>query len=425
MRHILHCDANNFFASVAQISDPSLANKAVAVSGNPFERTGIILAKNELAKSYGVKTGEVIWSAQNKCPNLVLVPPKYDDYVKYSKLLFKIYSQYTPYVQSFGIDECWLDVTSTQKIFKGPLNIAKEILKRTKNELGLTVSIGVSFSKIFSKLGSDYKKPNAITEINKNNYKNVVWPLDVSRLLMIGPKINKKLNSLSINTIGNLACADKNLLKRYFGINGIKLINFANGIDEDPRVQQYNHEHIPKSLGHSTTLRYDISSYDEILSVIYALSQMLSYRLNNYNLIAGGVSVSIKYSNFETLNKQKKINTSLNNADAIAKTSFNILKEIHHINERKRIRSLGISLYNLQNSNIKKQMTLFDFNQTEDENSSRKKIDNVLQEVRSKYGYNSINYAITNKHKKLCSKLIPTDFISFAKISLKDDAIKF
>ncbi len=212
MRKILHCDANNFYASIECMLDPTLKDKYVAVSGNPDKRHGIILAKNQKAKECGVKTGDVIWEAKRKCPNLVLVPPQFDKYVYYSNKIFDIYCQYTDRVEPFGIDECWLDVTGSMRLFKSATAIADELRERIKKEIGITISVGVSFNKIFAKLGSDMKKPDATTLISPDNFKSKVWPLDVSDLLMIGRKTEAKLKGLGINTIGDLANTNVDVL---------------------------------------------------------------------------------------------------------------------------------------------------------------------------------------------------------------------
>lgn len=248
MRRILHCDANNFYASVECMLDESLRDKYVAVSGNPDKRHGIILAKNQKAKAMGVKTGETIWEAKKKCPELVLVPPQFDEYVKISNRIFDIYCQYTDRVEPFGIDECWLDVTHSTKLFKSAENIAEELRQRIKSEIGITISVGVSFNKIFAKLGSDMKKPDAVTIIDEDNYKQKVWPLDVGDLLMIGRHTQEKLRKIGINTIGDLANAPLKILTDKFGILGEKMRQNANGENDEP-VRFYYERPVPKSIG--------------------------------------------------------------------------------------------------------------------------------------------------------------------------------
>lgn len=235
-RAILHSDMNSFYASVEMMLNPELRGKAVAVCGNTEDRHGIVLAKSELAKKAGVKTGMVNWEARRVCPNLITVPPQYDQYLKYSKLAHQIYYRYTDLVEPFGMDECWLDVTASSTMGT-PMEIAEQIRTATREELGLTVSIGVSFNKIFAKLGSDMKKPDAITEITLENFKEKVWPLPASDLIYVGRATEAKLAGYGIHTVGQLAAVNPETLKSWFGINGIKLWHFANGTDSS-RVMQ-------------------------------------------------------------------------------------------------------------------------------------------------------------------------------------------
>ena len=255
-RAILHSDMNSFYASVEMMLDPKLRGKAVAVCGSTENRHGIVLAKSELAKRAGVKTGMVNWEAKQRCKDLILVPPQYDQYLKYSKLAHEIYYRYTDLVEPFGMDECWLDVTGCE-IYGKPLEIAEEIRQSVKEELGLTVSIGVSFNKIFAKLGSDLKKPDAITVITKQNFKENIWPLAASELLYVGSATTKKLASYGIKTIGDLAATEPSTLKYMFGINGLKLWRYANGTDES-RVMQKDFVSPVKSIGHGITCTADL-----------------------------------------------------------------------------------------------------------------------------------------------------------------------
>ena len=237
-RTILHSDLNSFYASVEAMLNPKLRGKAVAVCGSTENRHGIVLAKSELAKRAGVKTGMVNWEATQCCPNLIMVQPHYDQYVKYSKLTRAIYDQYTDQIEPFGMDECWLDVTGSRCHGDG-LAIAEAIRTSVYEQLGLTVSIGVSFTKIFAKLGSDMKKPDAITCITPESYRTQVWPLPASDLLYVGRATTEKLRRRGIETIGGIAQCDKMLLKSWFGVNGIKLWEFANGVDNS-RVRPFD-----------------------------------------------------------------------------------------------------------------------------------------------------------------------------------------
>lgn len=230
-RGILHIDMNNFYASVECLYRPELKNVPMAVAGDPTKRHGIILAKNQLAKIKGVQTAQAIWQAQRLCKDLVLVPPHYDRYKKFSALAMKIYSEYSDQVESFGLDECWIDVTGSERLFGSPMQIAMQIKERIKDELGLTVSIGVSFNKVFAKLGSDYKKPDAITEIRADNFKEIVWNLPANELLYVGRSTKNTLDKFGIRTIGEIAMADKEVLGKNMGKNGYQLWDYANGLD--------------------------------------------------------------------------------------------------------------------------------------------------------------------------------------------------
>ena len=250
-RVILHIDMNNFYASVETLYDPSLKDIPMAVGGDKERRHGIVLAKNMLAKAKGVKTAEALWEAERKCPGIKFVPPHFERYAKYSRLAKEIYMQYTDMVESFGLDECWLDVTGSRRLFGSGREIAEEIRARVKDELGLTVSIGVSFNKIFAKLGSDYKKPDAVTAFTRENFKELVWPLPAADLLFVGKSTQEALRKYGIYTIGDAAKADRKLLKRLFGKAGEQLSMYANGEDRSPVRRVNEHEEI-KSIGNST-----------------------------------------------------------------------------------------------------------------------------------------------------------------------------
>ena len=298
-RVILHCDMNNFFASVECKNDPSISSFPVAVCGNSEERHGIVLAKNYEAKKYGIKTGEPTVAAKAKCPFLVTVEPHYDEYAKYSHLARQIYSEYTDLVEPFGDDECWLDVTGSGLLFGGGEKIADTVRKRIKKELGLTVSVGVSFNKVFSKLGSDMKKPDAVTVIKRSDFKEKIWHLDASELIGVGPSTSRTLKSFGIHTIGDLANAYPELLRGKLGKNGIYLKEAANGREYSP-VRPSNQGPPMKSIGHGMTTVTDLKTYSEIKSLILALFEDVGHRLIQNGKKAGGVSVSLRDCNFFT-----------------------------------------------------------------------------------------------------------------------------
>ena len=305
MRAILHSDMNCYYASVEMMLNPSLRGKAVAVCGSTENRHGIVLAKSEAAKRAGVKTGMVNWEAQRCCPNLIMVPPHYEQYIKYSALARNIYGRYTDQIEPYGMDECWLDITGSSSM-GSPLAIAEAIREATREELVLTVSIGVSYTKIFAKLGSDMKKPDAITCITPESYRKQVWPLPASDLLYVGRATTEKLRRRGIETIGGIAQCDKSLLKSWLGVNGVKLWEFANGVDNS-RVRPYDYEPVAKSVGHGITCTADLVNNNEVLQVLFELAQGVSLRLRQAELIATRVQLYIRDCNLNYREFQCKL----------------------------------------------------------------------------------------------------------------------
>lgn len=266
-RAILHSDLNAFYASVEMMLDPSLRGKAVAVCGSTEDRHGIVLAKSDLAKKAGVKTGMVNWEARQLCRDLIVVPPQYDQYLKYSKLTQSIYQRYTDMIEPFGMDECWLDVTGSQAMCGDAMTIAENIRRSVREELGLTVSIGVSFNKIFAKLGSDMKKPDAITQIRREDFKEKVWPLECSEMIYCGRATTAKLAKYGIHSIGDVAATDPAFLKRLLGVNGLALWNYANGTDTS-RVMHKDFVSPVKSIGHGITCVADLVDEEEVHTLL-------------------------------------------------------------------------------------------------------------------------------------------------------------
>ena len=313
-RAILHSDANCFYASVETVLNPEFRGKAIAVCGAPEERHGIVLAKSEKAKRAGVKTGMANWQAKQCCRDLIIVPPQYDYYLKFSKLLHGIYRRYTDQVEPFGMDECWLDVTYSPG---DPMEIAEEIRQAVKDELGLTVSIGVSFNKVFAKLGSDYKKPDAITQISKEHFKEIVWPLPCSDLLYCGNATTAKLGSMGVRTIGGIASLPVEVMQRKFGKNGVALWKYANGLD-DSRVAHQDYTAPAKSVGHGITCVADLENMDEARKVIFALSLDIGYKLRYMNLRATGVQLYVRDSELSFCSWQKRLDMATQDEGTIA-----------------------------------------------------------------------------------------------------------
>ena len=392
MRDILHCDLNGFFASVECVKNPKLKNVPMAVCGDPKLRHGIILAKNELAKKYNVVTAETIYSAKKKCPNLVLVQSSYPDYMKYSKLVNEIYLKYTERVEPFSIDESFLDVTESKNLFGSPYEIAYKIKEEVKNTLGLTISVGVSFNKILAKMGSDMKKPDAITELNKENFRKILYPLPVNNLLFVGKSTCNTLNKMRIYTIGDLANYDVNRLAKKLGKLGIMIHNYANGIDSD-EVELYGTKHDPKSISRGITLAEDVTDVNELAKVVREICSFIADTLRKKNMKCSVVTVSIKDNMFSTINRQKQIfKTDL--YQDISNVAVNILKE-NYI-EGKKIRAITVAVSGLENEEDEVQLDLFNLSENikKDEKKQRLEIaTKALDEIKEKYGKDKVKFA--------------------------------
>jgi len=305
-RTILHSDLNNFYASIECLYDPSIRSLPVAVCGDPELRLGIILAKNQIAKRFGVTTGEAIWQAKTKCPGLVLVKANYDRYLKFSRAARGVYDRYTDQIEPFGIDECWLDVTGSSMLFGSGRKIADEIRETIRREMGITASIGVSFNKIFAKLGSDLRKPDYTTVITKSNFRSVIWTLPASDLLYVGRSSAAKLKKIGITTIGDIAAADADVLRSQLGKWGEILKCFASGDDGSP-VKRAGGESVIKSVGNSGTLPRDVSEYGEIKSVFYMLADSVAARLRENGLKCRTVQIYVRDSDMFSYERQGRL----------------------------------------------------------------------------------------------------------------------
>lgn len=395
----MHCDLNNFYASVEILADPTLKGKPVIVCGNPEKRHGIVLAKSNEAKAMGVKTGEAIWQAQQKCKDLVCVPPRHHVYGEISKQVFAIYCQYTDRVESFGLDECWLDVTHSQNLFGNGEKVANIIRKRVKEDIGLTISVGVSFNKIFAKLGSDMKKPDAVTVIDRSDFKKKIWHLPATDMLMVGRKTADKLKRLNIHTIGELAHADISLMRSTFGIVGEDLVKYAKG--EDDAEVGFSYQNTPPlSIGHGTTMPVDAKSLSDLTPVVYALSDMVATRLRRHKMHAGGLHISLKDNAFSTISKQIILQTATDSGTMIAQEGLKIIDSIYDFRYKNPIRSVTVSAIRLTGEKEGYQLSIFG-----DESEKQSKLENALDKIREKYGYSSINRGITLANTFLCDNL--------------------
>lgn len=382
-RTILHVDLNNFYASVECLYNPELKSVPVAVCGDVEARHGIVLAKNYPAKSLGIKTGEAIWQAKQKARNLVVVPPDFKKYLRFSRKARQIYADYTDQIEPFGIDEAWLDVTGSTKMFGDGETIANQIRQRMKDELGLTVSVGVSFNKIFAKLGSDMKKPDATTIIQKDNFKEFVWSLNIKELLYVGRSTRNKLYSRNINTIGDLANKDIHSLKLLLGNAWAETFwAFANGYDSSP-VRKIGEESIIKSIGNSTTAPRDLRNLDDVKIIIYVLSESIAARLRAQGLKCSTVTISIRDNELYSFERQSKLSDATYTSKEIAKKAIEIFSKNYKWDRP--IRSIGVRGADLVTESNNMQLDLFNPNKEKDE-----KVDKIIDNIRYRFGNDAI-----------------------------------
>lgn len=387
-RVILHCDCNSFFASVEAALNPALKDVPMAVCGSVEERRGIVLAKNELAKRYGIKTAETVWSAKKKCPSLVTVPPHHEEYSRFSKRVNEIYLRYTDMVEPFGIDESWLDVTASQKLFGTGFEIAEKISRDVKREIGITLSIGVSFNKVFAKLGSDYKKPDAITVIDEQNFKEIVYPLSVGDLLFVGKKTEQVLTQLGIRTIGELAAASETILKNRLGKAGEMLSKYARGLDDSPVSPEREDA---KSIGNGFTFRHDLVGREECRKGIDFLADEIGTKLRAKGMKCGTVQLTIKDEYLRSIQRQRAQNPPTDISREIADTAYRIL--LDEWPENKPVRMLTVTASGLTHSDmVAEQITLFD-NTANDNREKSKKREEAVDKIRQKFGDLSISHA--------------------------------
>lgn len=387
-RTILHCDMNNFYASCECALNPSLVGKPIAVCGSVEDRHGIVLAKSEAAKVCGVSTGEAIWQARQKCRDLLIVPPHYELYLRYSKLAREIYEEYTDLIEPMGLDECWLDVTGSRALFGDGRTIAEILRKRIKQELGLTISVGVSYNKIFAKLGSDLKKPDAVTHIPRERFREITSPLPVNALFGVGRATAKALYAIGVTTIGRLAETPLSILRCKFGKNGITLWQNANGEDHSP-VAPMDADLPMKSAGHGVTTSRDLENEAEVWRVILQLTQDLGHRLRIYGKQAFGISISIRGASLARRQWQEKLPFPTQNAGKIAEAAFSLFQRSYQWNEP--IRSVTVTAIDLQAQDQPIQLNLF----TDSQALARtERLDACIESIRQRYGATAIHPAI-------------------------------
>lgn len=377
LRAILHCDLNNFYASCECLINKELKGKPVAVGGNEEDRHGVIVAANYEAKKFGVRCGVTTYQAKKLCPEIQICQPHFEVYNKYSKLVRNIYEEYTDQVEVFSIDECWLDVTHS-KIFGNPIKIANEIRERVKKEIGLTISVGVSFNKTFAKIGSDLKKPDATTVITQENFKQKVWNLPIGYMFGVGRKSQEKLLKLGINTIGDLANTDKEFLSKEFGKVGEELYLKANGLDND-EVGYVTDEVMPKSIGNSSTFYKDLTTKKEIELAFTVIAESVVERMIKKGIEhARTVAIVVRDSDLKFYQRQTKIQPC-RSSEIFAKTAIKLFYE--SFSNIKKVRLLGISVSGFQEEN---QLSMFD------SAGSKDVLDEVMLKIRDKFGHNII-----------------------------------
>ena len=396
-RVILHSDLNNFFASVEIARNPALAGKPLIVCGDPKERKGIVLAKNEEAKKYGIKTAETVYSALRKCPAIQMVGAHHREYKRYSRKVVEIYSRFTDCIEECSIDECALDMTASTFLFGSGYEIAEKIRKMVKEELGLTVSIGVSFNKVFAKLASELKKPDAVTEITRENYQEVVWRLPVTDLLFVGKSTADILHKIGVKTIGDLAKADEELLVRFLGKRGRQLRIYARGEDNEHVKFGKDKEEI-KSIGNSMTLPQNIYDREEIKRWFYALSESVAARLRAANVgKARTVHIVVRNEKMQDTTCQTKVSPTALCGD-IAKAAFALYCE--HFPIGTQVRMLGVTVSGFDH-NIE-QLSFDDF--LSDGNASydkRDRAESAIAKLREKYGYATVQRGIVLEDDKV------------------------
>ncbi|WP_322174889.1 DNA polymerase IV [Acutalibacter caecimuris] len=389
---ILHVDMNNFYASVETLYAPAYRDVPMAVAGDKESRHGIILAKNMLAKARGVKTAEPIWQAMRKCPDLRILPPHHERYAMFSKMAKELYAQYTDQVEPFSLDECWLDVTGSARLFGCGREIAEDIRRRVKAELGLTVSVGVSFNKVFAKLGSDYKKPDAVTEFGPEEMERIIWGMPCEELLFVGPSTSKALHRHGIHTIGDIARMDMAVMRRLLGRMGETLWVYANGLDDTP-VQRLGEGQGPKSIGSSTTLPRDITQEADIRATLFGLAETVARQLRGQGLKAGEVQITVRNKDFQEFQRQTRLAAPVCDSRSLYRAAL----ELYHREDKKwEVRLLGVRAGRLTPAG-ESQVSLFE---AADGLERLEKLESAVDRVRERFGSGCIDRAFVMQGRR-------------------------
>ena len=394
VRIILHSDLNNFYASVEEMKNPELKGKPIIVTGSKEDRHGIVLAKNTLAKSFGIKTGDVYWKARQKCKDVIEVPVSMPDYVKVSNRVREIYKRFTDKIEPFGIDECWLDVTDTARLFGGGEAVAESIRVAVKEEIGVTVSVGVSFNKVFAKLASDMKKPDAITVVSVENYKEKIWKLPVEDLLYVGRSTKEKLNRHGVYTIGDLAKVEEKHLSSWLGKWGNYLYAYANGHDISPVLAIEEAEDV-KSIGNSMTHYKDLHTTDEVRVLILTLAESVASRLREEKIgKACTVKLGIIDDKLNRYGKQAKTEYPTSSALEIAKTAYKLFDSLY--DWKNAVRGVGVTVCDFTHGS--RQLNMFEDGQKEAKNE---RLDGAIENIRARFGNGVIQRASILQDEKL------------------------
>lgn len=394
-RVIVHSDLNHCYAQIEEMKYPHLRNVPMVVGGSEEKRSGIILAKNDIARTYGIKTAETLRDARRKCPQLVIVSPNYEDYMYYTEKVKDIYRKYTDRVESFGLDEAWFDLSDSQKLFGDGVELAKKIQDEVYDKYGLTVSMGVSYNKIFAKLGSDMDKKSGFSVIEESDYKDIVWKLPVEDLLMVGRQTKPKLNSYGIFTIGDLANYPLRDIEKKLGVNGALIWSFANGMDKE-EVKHMDYKREVKSVGNSKTVIKDIENFDQLHEVFLVLSESIAARLKEDGLEGRVISMSLRDTELRSFSRQRKIEKHTNLAKEILKIAFQLAKDNYDFVLP--LRSVGINVSDLAHENRQVQLDLFS---DPYEVERDYKLEVVIENIRGKYGYESCKKCSVLKEEKL------------------------
>ena len=410
-RVIMHSDINHCYAQIHEMMHPKLKDVPMLIGGSEEKRNGIVLARNLLAKSYGIKTAQTLWEARELCPNVLVISPDYNAYQYYSEKVKDIYREYSDQVESFGIDEAWVDLSHSTKLFGDPIEIAKEIQKRVLDEIGLTISIGLSFNKIFAKLGSDLIKPSGFVVISEENYKEKVFPLSVDQLLNVGRATTEKLNKIKIYTIGDLAKAPLSRISDLLGKNGEMIWSFANGLDYST-VNNQAFVRDPKSIGNGITSPKDINDTRELKMVFQVLVESVASRLKDIDMVASVISINIRSSSLKSFSKQTSLEAPTNTSSVIMKWVMDLANDDRTFMEP--IRSIRVKASKLSKDNHATQLNLFyDANFLHKE----KQVDKIIDDIRNKFSFDIIKRAnvledesLTNFNPKGAHTIFPVGF---------------